>query len=181
MEILLAIAIIGLIFSLVLNSRSKKAFEKIMKEQGFDTGIRNAIYRYGLPNTSERTLVNVYANNEKLVIAQEDLKYEIEFPKLTAVEFVDKVEQLEKNKSALARGAAGALLLGPLGAIAGAASGIGKKKEKGSFVVINYKSDGDIKAIILQITRGIFKAGKFAKEMRNRIIKLNTENGTVKL
>jgi hypothetical protein len=181
MEILLAIAIIGLIFSLVLNSRSKKAFEKIMKEQGFDTGIRNAIYRYGLPNTSERTLVNVYANNEKLVIAQEDLKYEIEFPKLTAVEFVDKVEQLEKNKSALARGIAGGLVLGPLGAIAGAASGIGKKKEKGSFVVINYKSDGDIKAIILQITRGIFKAGKFAKEMRNRIIKLNTENGTVKL
>ena len=181
MEILLAIAIIGLIFSLVLNSRSKKAFEKIMKEQGFDTGIRNAIYRYGLPNTSERTLVNVYANNEKLVIAQEDLKYEIEFPKLTAVGFVNKVEQLEKNKSALARSIAGGLVLGPLGAIAGAASRIGKKKEKGSFVVINYKSDGDIKAIILQITRGIFKAGKFAKEMRNRTIKLNTENGTVKL
>ena len=181
MEILLAIAIIGLIFSLVLNSRSKKAFEKIMKEQGFDTGIRNAIYRYGLPNTSERTLVNVYANNEKLVIAQEDLKYEIEFPKLTAVEFVDKVEQLEKNKSALARGIAGGLVLGPLGAIAGAASGIGKKKEKGSFVVINYKSDGETKVIILQITTRIFKDSKFAKEMRNRIIKLNTENGTVKL
>ena len=181
MEILLAIAIIGLIFSLVLNSRSKKAFEKIMKEQGFDTGIRNAIYRYGLPNTSERTLVNVYANNEKLVIAQEDLKYEIEFPKLTAVEFVDKVEQLEKNKSALARGIAGGLVLGPLGAIAGAASWIGKKKEKGSFVVINYKSDGETKVIILQITTRIFKDSKFAKEMRNRIIKLNTENGTVKL
>jgi hypothetical protein len=181
MEILLAIAIIGLIFSLVLNSRSKKAFEKIMKEQGFDTGIRNAIYRYGLPNTSERTLVNVYANNEKLVIAQEDLKYEIEFPKLTAVELVDKVEQLEKNKSALARGIAGGLVLGPLGAIAGAASGIGKKKEKGSFVVINYKSDGETKVIILKITSGILKAAKFVKEMKDKIIKLNTENGTVKL
>ena len=122
MEILLAIAIIGLIFSLVLNSRSKKAFEKIMKEQGFDTGICGAIYRYGLPNIRERSLVNVFANDEKLVIAHKDIKYEIDFPKLTAVEFVDKEEQLEKNKSSLARAAAGALLLGPLGAIAGAAS-----------------------------------------------------------
>lgn len=181
MEILLAVAIVGLILSLVLNSRSKKAFEKIMKEQGFDTGIRNAIYRYGLPNTSEKTLVNVFANDEKLVIAQKDLKYEIELSKLTAVEFVDKVEQLEKNKSALVRGIAGGLVLGPLGAIAGAASGIGKKKEKGAFVVINYKSDTEIKVIILQITTGILKAAKFAKEMKNKIIKLNTENGTIKL
>ena len=181
MEILLAIAIIGLIFSLIGTNHTKKAYEKTMKEQGFDAGICGAIYRYGLPNISERSLVNVFANDEKLVIAHKDIKYEIDFPKLTAVEFVDKVEQLEKNKSSLARAAAGALLLGPLGAIAGAASGVGTKKEKGSFVVINYKSDGETKVIILQITTRIFKASKFAKEMRNRIIKLNTENGTVKL
>jgi len=180
-KILLAVAIVGLILSLVFNRRSKRVFEKTIKEQGFETGIRDAIYRYGLPNTSERTLVNVYANNEKLVIAQKDLKYEIEFPKLTAVEFVDKVEQLEKNKSALARGIAGGLVLGPLGAIAGAASGIGKKKEKGAFVVINYKSDTEIKVIILQITSGILKAAKFVKEMKDKIIKLNTENGNIKL
>jgi len=181
MEILLAIAIIGLIFSLIYTNHTKKAYKKTMKEQGFDAGICGAIYRYGLPNISERSLVNVFANDEKLVIAHKDIKYEIDFPKLTAVEFVDKVEQLEKNKSSLARAAAGALLLGPLGAIAGAASGVGTKKEKGSFVVINYKSDGETKVIILQITTRIFKASKFAKEMRNRIIKLNTENGTVKL
>ncbi len=185
MEILLAIAIIGLIFSLIYTNHTKKAYEKTMKEQGFDAGICGAIYRYGLPNISERSLVNVFANDEKLVIAhkdiKKDIKYEIDFPKLTAVEFVNKVEQLEKNKSSLARAAAGALLLGPLGAIAGAASGVGTKKEKGSFVVINYKSDGETKVIILQITTRIFKASKFAKEMRNRIIKLNTENGTVKL
>ena len=181
MEILLAIAIIGLIFSLIYTNHTKKAYKKTMKEQDFDAGICGAIYRYGLPNISERSLVNVFANDEKLVIAHKDIKYEIDFPKLTAVEFVDKVEQLEKNKSSLARGAAGALLLGPLGAIAGAASGVGTKKEKGSFVVINYKSDGETKVIILQITTRIFKASKFAKEMRNRIIKLNTENGTVKL
>jgi len=181
MEILLAIAIIGLIFSLIYTNHTKKAYKKTMKEQDFDAGICGAIYRYGLPNISERSLVNVFANDEKLVIAHKDIKYEIDFPKLTAVEFVDKVEQLEKNKSSLARAAAGALLLGPLGAIAGAASGVGTKKEKGSFVVINYKSDGETKVIILQIKTRIFKASKFAKEMRNRIIKLNTENGTVKL
>lgn len=181
MEILLVIVLVGLIFSLIHNSRSKRAHKKIMEEQGFDTGIYNAIYRYGLPNITNKSLVDVFANNEKLVIKHKDVKYEIGFSKLTAVEFVDKVEQLEKNKSSLARGAAGALVLGPLGAIAGAASGIGTKKEKGSFVVVNYKSDEETKAIILQITNGVFKASKFAKEMRNKIIELNTEGGTINL
>lgn len=176
MKILLAIAIIGLIFSLIYTNHTKRAYKKTMKEQGFDIGICGAIYRYGLPNIKERSLVNVFANNEKLVIAYKDIKYEIDFPKLIAVQFVNKVEQLEKNKSSLARSVAGAILLGPLGAMAGAASGVGTEKEIGNFVVINYKSDGETKVIILQS-----RAKKFAKEMRNRIIKLNTENGTVKL
>jgi len=182
--ILLLIAITGLIFSIVYRRNSKKNFKQKMQEQGFDIGIRDIVYRYGLPNMVEHSVANVYANDEKLVIEHKDLKYQIDFPQLTAIEFVNKVDQLEKNKSPLARGIAGGLVLGPLGAISGAASGVGTKKEKGGFVVINYKSEGEIKPIILQVRNGVTSLSettKFVKEIRSKIIKLNTEDGVIKL
>lgn len=152
-----------------------------MEKEGYDKGIYDAIYRYGLPNLKEHAFVNVYTNDEELLIEHKDIKYQINLKNLTAIELVSEVDQLQKNKSALARGIAGGLVLGPLGAIAGAASGVGTKKEKGSFVVMNYKSDDEVKVIILKIQARILKTKKFVEEIQEKIIQLNTENGTIKL
>jgi len=181
MGYVLLIFVVILIAVIISNKRAKKRFEQTKEREGYDNGIYDAVYRYGLPNIKEHSFVNVYANDKELVIEHKDVKYQIDLEKITAIEFVSEVDQLEKNKSALARSVAGGLALGPLGAIAGAASGVGKKKEKGSFLVINYKSDGEIKVIILKVQARISKTIKFVKEMQDKIIKLHSEDGVIKL
>jgi hypothetical protein len=64
-----------------------------------------------------------------------------------------------KNKSVLARGVVGGIILGPLGAVIGGMSGIGTKTKEGkSFLTINYTaSNGNANTIIL--TDGLGWAG----------------------
>ncbi|MCD8316980.1 MAG: hypothetical protein LUB61_06225 [Eggerthellaceae bacterium] len=54
----------------------------------------------------------------------------LSYDKITRCEQITETEMTQKNKSSVGRAAVGGLLLGPLGAVVGAASGVGIKNSR---------------------------------------------------
>lgn len=82
-------------------------------------------------------------NNGKLEIKQRFFKKEpfyLDYARITNAGMVTEKEILENDKSVIGRAAVGGLLLGPLGAVVGGMSGVGKKQKTQirSYFVINY-------------------------------------------
>ena len=79
----------------------------------------------------------------------------------------------QRSKSVAGRAVIGGVLLGPVGAVVGGMTGIGKKEKKKiqSFVIINYTSNGeDMVAAFISPTVGDPRNGKLVKaitEMAN--------------
>lgn len=119
--------------------------------------------------------VNVKDNNDKLVIESKVIHkptINLEYNKIVNVKCISDKEIIKKNKHTIGRSIAGGLLLGGLGAVVGAASGVGTKKktEINYYIVINYKSHNDMKAIsfkILPVSRKWDKLIDIIKEKAN--------------
>lgn len=102
----------------------------------------------------------------------------LEFSKITKVEVVDEKEIIEKDKSVAKRAIAGGLLLGPLGAIIGGIDGTGKKKKTTykKYLVFNYMSDNEEKALPVEIVGATLGLKKFINELTIKCSNLsNTE------
>jgi len=63
---------------------------------------------------------------------------EIHYSQILSIEYIEKSELLETNKSVIKRALIGTILLGPLGGIVGGLSGIGSDKKYFSAIIINY-------------------------------------------
>lgn len=93
--------------------------------------------------------------------------------KITQAIATTSTEIEQRNKSVAGRAMIGGVLLGPVGAIVGGMTGIGKKEKKKiqSFVIINYTSNGEDKvAAFISPTVGDPRNGKLVKaitEMAN--------------
>ena len=101
--------------------------------------------------------------------------YYLKYTQITNVGVVTEKEIEEANKSVIGRAAIGGLLLGPLGAVVGGVSGVGKKQKTKSniFIVINYiSSDSSEPKVITFLypteTNFPFSADKFVKELREK-------------
>ena len=84
--------------------------------------------------------VTLYVHTNGIEIISGIEKFYISFAQLISLKFVPEEKITQENKSVIGRAVVGGLLLGPLAAVVGGMSGIGKKTKKlGSFLlVINF-------------------------------------------
>lgn len=128
----------------------------------------------GIDSITKNTPIRITLLEDELVIKQRFFKKEtvhLKYSKITNVGIVNEKDIQEKDKSVLGRAVAGGLVLGPLGAVIGGVSGIGKKEKKKTkiYYIINYKSsdDGEIKALSFSLS-GAMNIGKFTEELKVR-------------
>jgi len=97
------------------------------------------IHIYGVPGIGEKEFVKLFFTDDKLIIKGGGKTVELAYDRLTAIKAASKTDLLKKDRSVIGRGIAGGLLLGPLGAIIGGMSAVGKQKHiKGQFLILNY-------------------------------------------
>lgn len=91
---------------------------------------------------------------------------------------LQKKRLLKKNKSVIGRAIVGGVLIGGLGAVVGAMSGLSKKQkaEKHYYMVINYKMEEEIKTLSFEIVGASLHWDIFLKELRKRINTVDIEN-----
>lgn len=116
----------------------------------------------------------------KSLIDKNKVEAELDLGKVEYIELTTEQEILEKDKSVIGRAVVGTVLAGPLGAIVGGMSGIGKKKKKGKerkIAIIGY----DEREIIL-ISNG-FSIGieTFFKMLKDDVNDKNSIDGKVQL
>lgn len=92
--------------------------------------------------------------------------------KISKIEMMSEKEIKEKSKSVVGRAMAGGLILGPLGAIVGGMSGIGNKDKSATeyYIIINYKSNGDDKALSFKVIGASMGWDKVFKEIKSHLI-----------
>ena len=165
-----------------------------------DTKFNNIFdHKHGLEGLIENDEISLSASFDTLYIDNIKVKafgknivlkrFEIPFGRIDFFDYV--TEEEVKNKSVLARGAVGAIILGPVGAVIGGMSGIGTKKKKGNtFLTINYaSSSGDTNTIILSNSPGwsgsdvgdAHKIKKLIDVYRNQHNAVLNNNGNVEL
>lgn len=175
----ISILIMGVLFSFGMN-HSRKIKEKLKEYQANEH--HYAVHLHGVPHVSKGMPADLFLTDQKIIIECEKKKFELDLDRITAAEALRKTDLLQKDKSVIARGVIGGVLIGPLGAIIGGMSGIGKKNKKGDYLVLNYKSvdDGEVKVIIFDM-KNFSKAQKIAKSLTNRIIENKAKDGVIEL
>lgn len=133
------------------------------------TGLNNKPVQLSLDDTLETLVIK-----ERLGSIKAGLSYE----KITNVNAITEKEIIEKDKSIVGRAIVGGVLIGPLGAIIGGMTGLNKKQkaEKHYYMVINYKSEEEIKTLSFEIVGASLHWSEFLIELRKRINVINIEN-----
>lgn len=141
----------------------------------------NLIHQDGLPGYTPKAAISLTLDEEHrcLIFKARAFNYdEIRLP-LSKVTFAGylAIEEIEKQ-SKIGRAFVGGILFGSAGAIIGAMTAEEKKRNK-VFYVINYESEGETKAIILQDNGSNLNMNKFQKALNNYLP--TKEPGTVTL
>lgn len=89
------------------------------------------------------------------------------FSRIFNVELFSEDEVVEKNKSVVKRGIAGALIAGPVGAIVGGMSGIGTKTETNTRrgLAIDFETKSGDRSLIFEIVGATYDPEGFAAEL----------------
>lgn len=159
---------------------NRKRKEKMEKYGAAESYI--AFHMHGIPHASQNALANIFINDEKMFVECKDITFELKLERVTAAEGVLRTDLLKQDKSVIARGVVGGLLLGPIGAIVGGMSGVGTKDKKGAFLVINYRSSAtdQIEVIIFDM-KNVLTARKIAKSLTRKIVETKSNNGVIEL
>ena len=146
----------------------------------------------GLP-IKENTDMQISYDKEYLFI--EEIKYKgiktvpINTFKIKLENIIDTIvaseaEIIEKDKSVIGRGAIGMIAFGPVGALLGGMSGIGKKNKKSNsyYYVISYvSSDKEIKNVTFDINgKMILSTARGFETKLNKILKKMGKNQKIK-
>lgn len=169
----------GVLIALVAKAKRKRK-EKMEQYGAAESYI--AFHMHGIPHASQNALANIFINDEKMVVECKGITFELKLERVTAAEGVSRTDLLKQDKSVIARGVVGGLLLGPIGAIVGGMSGVGTKDKKGAFLVINYRSSAtdQIEVIIFDM-KNILTARKIAKSLTRKIVETKSNNGVIEL
>ncbi|MGE6261102.1 hypothetical protein ACQKCU_25050 [Heyndrickxia sporothermodurans] len=170
---LLILLIVGMI---ILKKNKNKAKEYGAKEHYV------AVHFYGIPYVSNSAFSTIFITEEKMIVECEKKKFELNLNRITAAEAVRETDLIQEDKSVIGRAVIGDLVSGPLGAIIGGMSGIGKKNKTGALLIINYISseNGAINVIIFDMKK-FANAKKIATALTSDIIKKKTVNGVIEL
>lgn len=155
-----------------------------------------ATFLQGLPNVEYLSHCILSFDNEYLIIENVNIKgilkrkvevlntFKIKHEKIISFDIIDKTNIETKKKSVLARGLAGDILFGPVGALLGGLSGSKTdiKQKNEYFLNLGYygKDKKDIKTIIFRMRTTDKFAREFIQRYNNNFLTLNTnENGEI--
>ena len=143
--------------------RKKEKSSKVKFIEGIERFTKGEVITLSLDEDKE-CLVMKNLNKQ---IGDVYLKYE----QVIMVKYMHEREIVEANKSTIGRAAVGGLLLGEVGALAGAASSAGtKKKEKlKTYIIINYKDrNGEKKVLSFETTNSNLYIVKIIKKLNEK-------------
>lgn len=123
-----------------------------------------SIHLHGLPGLEGKELAKLFFADKNLVVRVGKKAYELDYKKITAVASGNKSDLLKKDRSVIGRGIAGGILLGPVAAIIGGMSAVGKQKHiKGDFLILNYISGEDKEQTLIFDLKNMSHAKKAEK------------------
>ena len=133
-----------------------------------------------VPNMKAPSTVKISLLPDKVEIRQimfgKEVAY-LSYNQITAAEKVSEQQIKEVDKSVIGRAVVGGVLLGPLGAVVGGASGIGTKKktEYKDYFVINYNaSSGEPAVLSFEMVGPPVGFAKFLAELKQKAGIANT-------
>lgn len=131
---------------------------------------------HGLPDINDKAPGKLFFTDEKIIAKISNKTYDLIYEQITAVAYANKSDFLKKDRSVIGRGIAGGILLGPVGAIIGGMSAIGRQKNiKGEFLIIDYipSTNDEQKTIIFDLYKPSIarKAEKFIVEKCPQLVK----------
>lgn len=177
-EILIGVVIFALLIIVVVaaNKKNKEATAKGI------TSFSPGVVLHGIPHVPPKTEVEVSVLSDKITFKTKDLTFDLALEQVKAAAALKTTDILTKDKSVIGRGIIGGVLLGPLGAIIGGMSGIGKKQLKGAFLVINYlpKNSDEIEVIIVNLYL-LLNAKHIADDITKKLINQKAVSGTIEL
>lgn len=155
-----------------------------------------ATYLQGLPNVEYLSHCILTFDNEYLIIENVNIKgvfkrkvevlntFKIKNDKVISFDIIDKTNIETKKKSVLARGIAGDILFGPVGAVLGGMSGAKAdiKQKNEYFLNLGYygKDENDIKTIIFRMGTTDKFAREFVQRYNNSFLDADiNENGEI--
>lgn len=157
---------------IVISSKKKRKFDARMHEVGF--------HRAGLPQVPENGMVDVLLGRDALLVQYKGQTLSLNMNRVRAATFMTKTDLQRAGKSVIGRGVVGGVLLGPLGAIVGAASGVGDKKKAGNYLVLNYEMNGEVQVIIFDFPRP-GQAKSLARELGGEVFGRNSRGGVMEI
>lgn len=138
----------------------------------------NLAYISGMPAPwREGAPVNLTIDeeNSRLIIRSRAFDWppaSMPFSRIFNVELFSEDEVVEKNKSVVKRGIAGALIAGPVGAIVGGMSGIGTKTETNTRrgLAIDFETKNGDRSLIFEIVGATYDPQGFAAELNRHAV-----------
>lgn len=156
--LLLSIVAVVLIHNGINKKRKHKAAGVISEFSGMLVS--------GLP-LQINSKVNLLLFSDLLVLRGKGMTAQIKLQDIKVATSMKYNDFAQVDKSVVGRAVVGGVLLGPVGAVVGGVSGVGKKNKAGDYLVLNYiDSSGQLAAIVLN-TLTIASAQRFARDINN--------------
>jgi hypothetical protein len=137
-------------------------FGKKKKETSYSSEL---MHLEGLPLAQE-TPCSLTLNPEELVMTSGNSEFRLSISQIDVVDFKTDIEIAHITQSSLAKGVAGGLMFGPVGAIIGSRPTSKEKRTVTGYMIINYiNANGDLAPLLF---RGIapLSAAKFVDKLR---------------